>query len=145
MEKGVTFIELLLVVAIVLTLSVLSAPFYSRFLTQNAVDNTSDQLIGSFRKAQLYAISSKKFSSWGVNYSSYKITLYKGSSYLTRDASFDENFSVNTNISVSFSAPSTDVNFARVTGLPNISPTITVTDNNKSDVFSINSQGVVSR
>lgn len=144
-QKGITFIELLLVVSIILILSALSIPFSSRLLTRNAVDNTSDQLINSIRKAQIYAMMGKQNSSWGVNYSSNTITLYKGSSFATRDTSLDETFNVNTNISVSFSTPSTDINLTRVSGLPNIQPTITISEGNKSDIFSINSQGVVSK
>ncbi len=146
--KGFTLIELLLVVAIVLTLSVLASPFYAGFLTQNAVDNTTSQLISSLRKAQTYTMAGKQNNNWGVNYSSSpkQITLYQGTSYASKVAGFDEIFTVNNNISITFNPASpTDVNFARMTGLPSIQPTITVTGNNSSEVFSINAQGMVSK
>lgn len=141
--KGFTIIELILVVAIMLTLSVMAPVFYSRFLLQNAVANTVDQFTGSFRKAQTYSMMGKQGSAWSVNYSSNAITLYKGTSFASRDSSFDEKFSVNSSVSVS---GITDVSFARFSGLPNPSTSsITVSSGNNSKNITINSQGVVSR
>lgn len=136
--KGVTLIELLLVVVIVSTITILSAPFYSRFLTQNAVGNTVDQLVASLRKAQIYSMMGKQNNTWGVKYSAAtkKITLY-----LSGSSAFDEIYSVNNNITVA----DFDITFAKITGLPSTSPTITITGNNNSKTITINSQGVVSR
>jgi len=142
MSRGVTLIELLLVVVILLTIVVLSAPFYSRFLTQNAVGNTADQLIASFRKAQIYSMMGKQNNTWGVKYTvaTQKITLY-----LSGNPAFDENYSVNNNITVGgFS----DISFARVTGLPSGASfplTITITGGNNTKTIQMSSQGVVSR
>lgn len=68
MNRGVTIIELLIVVAIVLTLGIMSVSFYSRFLTQNAVDNTVTKLVQSFRKAQVYSMTGRQNGVWGVKY-----------------------------------------------------------------------------
>lgn len=140
--KGFTFIELILVVALISIVTAMSAVFYTRFLTQNAVLNTVDQLVGQMHKAQIYAMSGRQGSNWGVNYSSSVITLYSGNSYLARNNVFDEKFSVNSNITVSgFS----DLNFNRLTGVPNVTPTITITGNNNTKSIIINSQGGISR
>ena len=142
-SSGVTIIELLLVVFIISTITLLSAPFYSRFLTQNAVGNTADQLVGSLRKAQIYSMMGKQNNSWGVKYvttPSKKITLY-----LTGNGAFDENYTVNDNITVS---GFTDTSFAKVTGIPSPGPfplTITISGGNNTKTITINSQGVVCR
>ncbi|MDO8498668.1 MAG: type II secretion system protein [bacterium] len=142
-NSGFTLIELLLVVAIVLTLSVLSASFYARFLVQNAVENTTEQLVGSFRKAQIYSMEGKRGSGWAVNYSTDTITLYKGTDFLDRDTSFDEKFSVNPNVTV---AGLSNISFAQVTGLPTPqSASVTISGNGNSKTVTLNSQGVVSR
>ena len=141
--KGFTLIELILVIAIMLTISVMAPAFYSRFLLQNAVTNTNDQLTGSLRKAQIYSMVGKQNSAWSVNFSSNTITVYKGTVFASRDLNFDEKFSVNSNVSIS---GITDVNFARLTGVPTPSTsTIIISAGNNSDTLSINSQGVVSR
>lgn len=138
-SSGLTIIELLLVVVIILTLGILSTSFYARFLTQNEVGNTVDRLIGSFRKAQVYSMMGKQNGSWGVRYtaSPKKITLY-----LSGNTAFDEYFSVNDNVTISgFS----DISFAKITGLPSASATITISAANNSKTVTLNSQGVVSR
>lgn len=141
--RGFTLIELILVLAIMLTISVMAPTFYSRFLLQNAVANTSDQLTGSLRKAQLYSMVGKQNSAWSVNFSASTITVYKGNNFASRETSFDEKFSVNTNVSIS---GITDINFARLTGVPTpTSSTINISSGSNFDTIIVNSQGVVSR
>ena len=142
MNRGITIIELLLVVAIISTLGVMSISFYARFLTQNEVGNTVDRLIGSFRKAQVYSMMGKQNGTWGVRYttSPKKITLY-----LVGNSAFDESYDVNDNITVS---GFTDITFARITGLPSggsFPLTITISGGNSSKIIDLNSQGVASR
>jgi len=138
-QSGLTIIELLLVIAIVSIIGLMSASFYSRFLNQNTVENTVNQLVGSFRKAQIYSMMGKQNNTWGVRYteSPKKITLY-----LSENSGFDETFSVNNNITIS---GFTDISFARITGLPSAAPTITITGGNNNKIITINSQGVVSK
>lgn len=149
MQKGFTVIELLLVIAIMSLISALSISFYARFITQNAVANTQDQLAGDFRKAQIYAMEGKLNSNWGVNFTANTIVLYQGSSYAARTAALDENFSVNSNISISGMS---DVNYAGMTGVPTnggsavTTLNITITGpNSTTKTITMNSFGVVSK
>ena len=142
LSRGFTLIELILVVAMMILLGTLSSTFAARFLTQNGVLNASDQIIGDIRKAQINAMTGKQNSNWGVNYSSNTITLYKGNSYATRQTAFDEKFSVSASINISgFS----DVTFARMTGTPSATPTITISGSGETKTITINSQGVATR
>ncbi|TSC65652.1 MAG: Uncharacterized protein CEO21_363 [Microgenomates group bacterium Gr01-1014_80] len=145
--KGITFIELILVLAIMLTLSMMTPTFYSRFLLQNSVADTTDQLVGSLRKAQIYSMAGKQNSAWSVNYSNYTITLYRGNDFINREQAFDEKFSVNTNVTVS---DFIDLNFAKITGIPStgnpsLTPTITISGGNNTKTVAVNSQGVIDR
>ena len=140
-SEGFTLIELLLVISIVLIIGTFSVVVFSRFLTQNAVANTQDQLIGQLRKAQIYAMMGKQNDSWGVRFGSNTITLFKGPSYALRNTAFDETFSENANISTNF----TEIFFIKTTGLPSITGTYTITGNDSSKQVIVNSQGVTSR
>src|SRR3989338_10821570 len=111
-SSGFTLIELLLVISMISIIGTFSVVFFSRFLTQNAVANTQDQLIGQLRKAQVYAMMGRQNSAWSINYSSNTITLYIGTTFAGHNTAFDEKFTVNSNISVS---GITDVNFAKAT------------------------------
>lgn len=140
--RGITLIELLIVIALVLIVSAMGPIFYSRFLLQNAVEDTANQISGSLRKAQTYAMMGKQGSAWSLNYSSNTLTLYKGTNFALRDSSFDEKFDINPNVTIS----GTDISFAKVTGLPTpSSATITITSGNNSKTLTVNNQGVVSR
>lgn len=141
--KGFTFIELILVISLMLLLGTMATAFTARFLTQNAVENTTDQLVNDFRKAQLNAMMGKQDSNWGINYGSNLITLYKGTSYAARTAAFDEKF--NTYASISITGFS-DMNFSGGSGLPGSTATITITDNKgSSNTVTVNAQGMVTR
>jgi prepilin-type N-terminal cleavage/methylation domain-containing protein len=142
MQRGFTFIELILVVSLMLLLGTMGTAFTGRFFTQNAVENTTDQLIGDFRKAQMSAMMGQQNSNWGVNFASNTITLYKGNSFATRTAAFDEKFTVNGSISIT---GFTDLNFTGMTGLPNATPTVTISGTGSTDTITINSQGVATR
>ena len=146
-EAGFTLIELLLVISILTLLSAMSAPFYSRFINQNAVENATQQFLGDFRKAQIYAMTGKQNGNWGVHYASNTITLYQGVSFGTNPA-LNETFSVPGGTAIS---GFTDINFAKVTGIPasgnpSTTPVIVISaPGNNSSTITINSQGVATR
>ncbi|MDQ3099378.1 MAG: type II secretion system GspH family protein [bacterium] len=138
LEQGFSLIELLLVVAIVLILGTLTTTFYSRFLNQNAVANTSDQMLGQLRKAQMYSMMSKQNTTWGVRYSANKITLFA-----TGNTAFDESFSVNESVTV---GGLTSIIFTKGTGVPDVTPVITINSpGNNSRTITVTTQGVASR
>lgn len=150
-ESGFTFIELILVVSLVLILGTMGTSLTARFMTQNAVANAQDQLIGDLRKAQMNAMAGKQgcatsACNWGVNYSSNIITLYKGSNFGARDQAFDEEFSVPGGVSITSSTGILDWNFTRVTGMANNTPaTITISGNGTIKQVTVNGQGMVTR
>ena len=80
--------------------------------------------------------------SWGVTINSGAIILYQGTSFVSRNSAFDERFTLNPNISITGLS---EINFTKVTGLPNDTPTITVSGNGTTKSITINSQGVVSK
>lgn len=145
-SKGFTLLELIIVVAISFIIGITAVPFYSNFFTQNAVSNSTDQLVAELRKAQIYSITGKQGGSWGVNYNytngTGTITLFKGASYATRTTAFDENFFVYSPATVS---GFTTVTYMHATGTPSAVQTITVLDNNNSHLVTVNALGVVNK
>lgn len=61
-QAGVTFIELLIVVAIISMLLTLSAPAMQKFVAQRRVKNVELNLIGQLQRTQLQVMSSKAIS-----------------------------------------------------------------------------------
>lgn len=140
-SNGFTLIELIIIVAIVLILGTSSYSFYSRFFLQNEVSNTTDQLSGQIRKAQIYAMSGRQNGNWGVHYTSPTLSLFQGNSYATRNPAFDEVIAINNNVTIS---GFTEIIFARKTGIPSSTPTITISGGNTEKTLTINTQGITS-
>ncbi len=113
MKKGFTIIELILVISIVSILAVLFSSVGSAYVIRNSTQNTLNELVGSLRVAQLNSQLSKANSSWGVRVENNQIILFMGTSFGTRDASFDERFNIPGSIAVT--QPS-EVVFEKLTG-----------------------------
>lgn len=140
-QRGVTLIELLLIVGIVSIIGLSSVAFYSRFFTQSAVANTADKVTSQLRKAQMYAMSGKQNGNWGVHNGANEIVLFQGATYAGRNTAFDEIFNINNNITIS---GFTDIIFTKTTGIPNTTATITITGAGNEKNIAINAQGSVS-
>ena len=65
-HKGVTLIELLLVISIFLIVGVTSGSIASNFLVRNNLQNKVNEVVSTLRVAQLNSISSKGVNSLGV-------------------------------------------------------------------------------
>jgi len=96
-----SLIELLLVLAIISSLGIFTASFYSRFLLRSAGDQARMHLVSSINKARTYAVTGRRNSDWGVRFSPPVLTLFSGSSYAARDTAVDENITFNPNVTVS--------------------------------------------
>jgi prepilin-type N-terminal cleavage/methylation domain-containing protein len=141
--KGYTLIELLIVVLIVSLIAVMTSVFYSRFLVQNSVDDITDTIVQNLRKAQLYAMESRKSETqgWGVKFSVGRISVYLGNSYASRTLIWDENVLINGGATVS----AFEVNFMRLTGTPSATPTINITGKNITKSVTLTAQGMIGR
>jgi prepilin-type N-terminal cleavage/methylation domain-containing protein len=130
--SGFSFIELLLVIAIITIIAASSAPFISRLLRQNELEVSSDKVVSTIRKAQFYAMGSKDNAVWGFCKSGTNIRLYRGT---CAGPVYNEDFNLSKVTVSSFS----DVSFSGISGRrgePSVAVTITIT--NDAGIRSIN-------
>jgi prepilin-type N-terminal cleavage/methylation domain-containing protein len=139
-RAGFTLIEVMLTMSLLAILAVLSSPFYGRFIFSQEAPVVSDELRGSFAKAQLYSMAGKNASQWGVAMNGGNIILFQGSSFASRNQNFDEIFPVHSRVTVSGLS---EVVFARSTGRPESRPTITIAGNGATETLTMNSEGVL--
>ncbi len=140
-NHGFTLLELLLSVAIISLLAGLSLPVYRTLLTKNDLDIAAVSIAQSLRRAQILSQSVDGDTSWGVKAQSGNITLFKGSSFTARDTNVDETFDMPTTIGVS---GTTEIVFAKFTGLPQTTGTINISTESDTRSVSINEKGTVS-
>lgn len=77
--RGISLIELLLVVSLILILGASTTPFLSQFVLRTQHDKTVNQVVGKLRKAQGYSMDSRNDSTWGVCLFGDTLRLYTGS------------------------------------------------------------------
>lgn len=138
-KNGFTLIEVLLTMALVAIIALLAAPFYGSFIFSQEVSVTRDELQGSFAKAQLYSITGKNNSPWGVAVDGGNIILFQGDSFASRDQGFDENFAIHSSVTISGMS---EVVFAQTTGRPDNQPMIAIVGNGATETLTMNKEGV---
>lgn len=134
MSKGITLIELLLVVAIIALLAATSTPFLSRFVLQTQFDSSFDKVVSSIRKAQQYSISEKISSSWGVCVTGSSVRMFLGS---CASPTISEDFTIPQTVSITGLTTTT----FNSRGEPSNTLTISISTEIDSKTISVNSAG----
>lgn len=140
--KSFTLLEVLLVIAIIVIISAFSLPIYQLLTVKSDLDTTASNVAQILRRAQLLSQGVVGDSNWGVKVQKGSLTLYKGTSFSSRDTSADELTTLPPEVDVT---GSNEVNFGKFYGLPQNSGTITLSAphfENKN--VSINEKGTVS-
>jgi len=130
MQKGFTIVEIIFIVGIFSLLLGLSIPAFQSFQKQADMNSSAEKIIAALRLAQNKTLASEGSSQWGVFFDSSAVpdqcVLFKGSSYSSRDASFDEIYKLSN--SVSFDSINLgggdETIFSKVTGYVNHSGSI---------------------
>ena len=139
--KGFTLLEILLSVAAITIISGMSIPVYQSFQVKDALDIAVVSTAQSLRRAQNLSFASDGDSSWGTKIASGSITVFKGASFDSREASFDEVFDLPTSISPSGVG---EIVFNKLTGEPQTVGAIVFTSSiNETATLTINGKGMV--
>lgn len=139
--KAFTLVEVLLSLAVIGLLTGIGIPVYRTVQVKNDLSVTVNVVVQTLRRAQILSQSVDGDISWGVKIQSSDITLFKGVSYATRDANFDEVFDMPLNV-----IPSglDEIVFAKFSGLPQTTGTVTLTSSSGDAVnIIINVKGII--
>lgn len=141
MQRGFTLVEMLLSVGLIATLAALSLPLYATFVNKDDLDLTTQVTANALRRAQLYSRAAKGDSAWGVAVTSGAVVMFEGATYASRDTTADETNTIPGSITPSGSA---EVDFAKLTGVPAATASITLTSNtNDTRTITVNAKGMV--
>ncbi len=144
-QKGLTIVEILIVISILGFLIAAVAPLYYSFSVSEQLNTETQELLQTLRRAQIRAISGEADLRFGVYFLSNQYILFAGNSYATRDSDFDEVYNLSPTLFLSWSlgGPS-EVVFNKVKGTPSVVGTVTLTSvNNKTKTLSINQVGKI--
>ena len=145
-KKGVTLIELLIVLAII-AITGLSVSFgAAQLLSQSYFNNTVERLVHTLRTAQSYSTSGRGDSVWGVHLEGDTLTLFAlgtGTDFATReDPSFDAETPLPSSVTITGWQ---DIYFDKLRGLPSATPNILIEVLGRSGAISLTTEGAVNR
>jgi prepilin-type N-terminal cleavage/methylation domain-containing protein len=148
-KKGITAIEILVVVAVLGIIFSVALPQFSKIKELQVVKNATSDIISSINKAQSQTLASASSSSYGVHFQSDKIIIFTGTSYSAgtfTNQSIDITSPANiSNVTLAgVNASSGDIYFNRLLGTPSKNGTITVSSANYSKIVTISATGVSS-
>lgn len=136
--KGFTLLEILLVIGIISILLVFIVPVSLDFYKSQQLEIQTQSLVQTLRRAQSKAMAIELDSSFGVFISNQNYILFKGNSYLTRDAQYDETFDLPEIIEPSGLS---EVVFLKFEGKPNVTGNVILTSNSDTRTININEIG----
>ena len=142
MRSGFTIIEIILVVGIVAVIGASVSAGTVQILSQSYFTNSVERVAHTLRTAQIYSVSGREDSSWGVHYEPHKLVLFKGTSYVSRDPSFDVETPIPNSVEVTGWS---DVYFDRLRGLPSSTPTILIEVLGRAGAVAVTSEGAINR
>lgn len=136
--RAFTLIEILLVIVILSILVGLAVPISLSFYKSQQLNTHTRGIIQTLRRAQLKSTSIENDSSFGVYLTNDNYTLFKGSSFVDREAQYDEVFDLPQIITLSGIQ---EVVFSKVEGSASIIGNIILNSNSDSQTININEIG----
>ena len=95
MKKGVTFVELMVVIGVLVIIFAASVPGFAFFQKGSSLDNDAEKIVNVLRLAQSKSLSSEGSGQYGVYFQPPdQYVLFKGVDYASRDASYDKLYNI---------------------------------------------------
>lgn len=89
-ESGFTALEIVLSIAIMGFIVGATVTSIARFQTRNDLDLSVVSGVGALRRAEELSRAAHNDAQWGVKFATGTITIFQGSSYASRNSTFDE-------------------------------------------------------
>ncbi|HMP67627.1 MAG TPA: type II secretion system protein [Candidatus Paceibacterota bacterium] len=137
-KHGFTLIEIIIAVALFITIGTLTIPMTINFYNSQITNTTTEEIFSALKKAQSYSLYRRENSSHGVKFLENNFVVIRGDSY-DSDSPLNEVFDLYS-IEIDFGDPPPPddlINFGLATGLPNWSGVITLTKGNITHQISI--------
>jgi prepilin-type N-terminal cleavage/methylation domain-containing protein len=140
MRGGFSLIEVLLSVALITVIMGFALPVHQTFqsrIDRNVAANVAAQ---SMRQAQALSRGMTEDDTWGVALTGGNVVVFKGSSFATRDAAFDEEYTMPATVSAS---GTTEYVFEKVDGRPQSAGSTTFSGNAGAVTVTVNDLGMI--
>lgn len=148
-QKGITAVEVLVAVSVIGILVLIAFPQFSKIKENQVFKNTIEDITSTLRSAQSQSLASVNSLEYGVYFQSDQIVLFKEKVF---SPSATDNKIINiispssiSNVTLGgVSAGTGELYFARLSGVPSKTGTITVSTSSASKIITISATGTVS-
>ncbi len=145
-NSGFTIIEVMIVIVITGILAALAVPKYVNFYQKHQLITASVDSVQLIRSAQDYAMASRGHDEFGihiVNGAGGSLEVFKGSSYISRDTSFEgEIINLPASVTLIDTISDPDIVFLRIEGSTSDTGTITLSTDSDSKTITIYETGL---
>lgn len=145
-KKGISVIELLIVIAILGILVAVAVVQFSKVIEKQKLNNAVADVIASIDKASSQTLASVESSSYGVHFQSDKVIIFKGEVFDINDPN-NEEVEIISPVSISsidLAGGVSQIYFARLSSTPSTSGTLTVSTSSFSKIITISPTGSIS-
>ena len=136
--RGFTVIELILVIGIIGLLASITGPVFHTVQVKNELKDSTNILVQSLWRAQLLAQAVSQDSDWSVEIDTNKVIIFKGTNFILRDQSFDQQENLSSH--VSFSGLN-EIRFNKFSGLPQNTGSVSISTDLETKNLNINAKG----
>lgn len=123
-SRGFTIFEVLIVIGVGIVLVLMTLPVSVRFYQLSIADETANDIVSVFRRAESSAMLGKYDRAFGVKFLPNQYVFFQGASYLSRIATEDQIFVLPSG-SVLSGLPD-EIMFTKQTGVPSATGTLMV-------------------
>lgn len=151
-NKGISIIEVLVVISILSIISAIVVPRLSGFRNQQVLKNTTEDIVSLLNEARNNTISSKDSTNYGVHFESDKVVLFRGlsfdSSTVNKEIKLDSSVTIPEEGGINLQNGGGDIIFERITGdtVNDEYGTIVIQstkDENAQNIISISKIGII--
>lgn len=140
--RGFTFIELMLVIALITIIGVFIAPIGLSYYQSQLLNETSDGLVSALRQAESFAYTGRHNHAFGVFITADTYTVFEGDTYASRITSEDMVFPIASTVTVSGLQ---EIVFSEMSGTPRATGMVTVVSGNKMSQIVVLPSGIIER
>ena len=128
-------------IGLMLAIGAVSISVSQDLYLKNDLEIATISLSQTIREAQMMAKEGYRDSRWGVKVQQEELTLYKGTSYDSRDTTFDEKITIPKGVEIT---GVDDFNFSKLEGEPQTSGNISLKISSYENNISVNEKGILS-
>jgi prepilin-type N-terminal cleavage/methylation domain-containing protein len=145
-KKGITVLELLIVLAVFSLLAVVVLPQFSKIRERQIASNSLNIVVESLAKSKADTLASVDGYNYGVQFENNRVIIFRGNTYNSQDVNnvIYNIVSPSSITNISLSGGGSALYFNKLSGLPNKSGSVTLTTGSVVKNITINSLGVLS-